>query len=417
MNPQQAVKFKLALAGAGRRLKAALSFLAAAVLFAACATHPKKPAPPPGPQNAGTEPRFRLGAPLPVKADPGIQLYPTEFNYLPGWSQDDHAAAFKSFQHSCESWLSQPDERALGGVFALGSIGDWKLLCNIQVRGGEEKQFFEKWFRPFAVAASGGFDGLFTGYYLPELHGSRQKTARYNVPIYGVPADLIKRNGQYGRLEKGRFMPYHDRAAIRRGALAGKHAEILWVDNEVDAFFMEIQGSGRIIMDDGRVQGVGYAGKNGHAYHPIGKSLVDRGYIPREQISMQSIRAWIEKHPEEGRQLMLENRSVVFFKLAAAKAQEGPIGAMNVPLTAGHSLAVDKNYLPMGVPLWLDAEHPDGDQRIRRLLMAQDTGGAIRGVIRGDVYWGQGPQAGELAGLMKSAGRFFILIPRHIEAG
>lgn len=400
-------------------LKSSLLLLAI-LLLAACSAPMQKPVSVPvtaNPVQIETEPAFKLGPPQKVKADDSIQLYPTEFNDLPGWRSDNHGMAFTSFKNSCTVWLSQPDNQPLSGVFALGRIADWKRLCAIQVRSGEEKLFFEKWFKPYAVANSGGFDGLFTGYYLPELHGSFKKTKRYNVPIYGVPRDLIKHHGQLGRLEKGRFVPYHDRAAIRRGALAGKMEEILWVDNEVDAFFMEVQGSGRIIMADGHVQGVGYAGKNGRAYYAIGKSLVDKGYIPREQISMQTIRAWIEQHPEEGKQLMLENQSVVFFKLTDTKAQEGPIGSMSTPLTAGYSLAVDKNYLPMGAPLWLDAEHPAGTQRLRRLVMAQDTGGAIKGVIRGDVYWGQGPQAGEMAGVMKSRGRFFILVPRHLTAG
>lgn len=387
-------------------------------MLAACSETPEKQPARPAPGVPGaTAPEYRLGPPQPVQADSSLQLYPTEFNYLPGWQQEDHAAAFRSFRHSCESWRGQPDGRTLGGVFALGSVGDWKLLCNVPVTAGSERQFFEQWFRPYAVAYAGGFDGLFTGYYLPELHGSYHRTARYNVPIYGVPKDLVHRGGRCGRLVKGRFVPYHDRAAIRRGALARQRAEILWVDDEVDAFFMEIQGSGRIIMENGHIQGVGYADKNGHAYHPIGKSLVDRGYIPREQISMQSIRTWIDQHPQEGRELMLENPSVVFFKLTEAKAHLGPVGSMNTPLSAGYSLAVDRSYLPMGVPLWLDAEHPSGNQRLRRLVMAQDTGGAIKGAIRGDVYWGQGHQAGQMAGGMKSRGRMFLLVPKQMTAG
>lgn len=285
------------------------------------------------------------------------------------------------------------------------------------VASGSERHFFEHWFRPYALANSGSFEGLFTGYYLPELHGSYRKTARFNVPVYGIPNDLVKQGPQIGRYAQGNLVPYYDRAEITAGALAGKHAELLWVDNEVDAFFMEVQGSGRVIMEDGHIQGVGYAGKNGRSYYAIGKWLVDNGYIPREQISMQSIRSWIAQNPEQGRQLLLKNPSVVFFKLTNADPGEGPVGTMNTPLTAGYSLAVDKNYLPLGVPLWLDAEHPAGNQRLQRLVMAQDTGGAIKGAIRGDVYWGQGPNAGEMAGIMKSTGRLFILAPKHIGVG
>jgi len=393
-----------------------LFYLAAVLLFAACSSTPDKPANTIA-SPSESEPQPKLGPAIPAKADDTVQLYPTEFAYLPGWHQDNHALAFSSFKRSCQSWQKQADEQPLSGIFELGQIGDWKKLCAIPVARGHEKQFFEKWFKPYAVADDNSFEGLFTGYYLPELHGSYQKTSRYRFPVYGIPRDLIKRDGQIGRLSQGQFVPYYGRTEITAGALNGKHAELLWVDDDIDAFFMEIQGSGRVIMPDGQVQGLSFAGKNGRAYYAIGKTLVDNGEIPREQISMQTIRAWIDSHPEEGRQLMLKNQSVVFFRLSAVKPSEGPVGSMNAPLTAGYSLAVDRDYLPMGIPLWLDAEHPQGKPRIRRLVMAQDTGGAINGVIRGDVYWGQGQTAAELAGLMKSKGRFYLLVPKHIAAG
>lgn len=397
-------------------LNSTVVFLILAGLISACSTTPKNPATKPGAVSHANQP-LKLGPPLKLKNNSSVLIYPTEFVDLAGWNNDNHAAAFSSFQRSCASWRIQPDDRKLGGIFELGRIGDWKQLCMVPVHNGQEKQFFEKWFRPYAVADNGSFDGLFTGYYLPELHGSYQKSARYHVPVYGIPKDLMKRDGQVGRLENGKFLPYYDRAEIVNGALTGKNAEILWVDNEIDAFFMEVQGSGRVIMEDGHMQGVGFAGKNGRSYYAIGKWLVDNGYIPLEQISMQNIRSWIESHPEEGRSLMLKNQSVVFFRLTDAKPSEGPIGTMSTPLTAGYSLAVDKNYLPLGIPLWLDAEYPIADQRLQRLVMAQDTGGAIKGLIRGDVYWGQGQQAGELAGVMKSRGRYFLLIPKHIALG
>lgn len=395
-----------------RSFKKSAALLIAALLFSACTGTPEKIEPRPDTQ-AG-EPPIKLGPPIRVKNDDALLIYPTEFGYLPGWNTDNHAAAFGSFRRSCESWRKQPDNRPLDGAFELGRIGDWKKLCAIPVRKGQEKQFFEQWFRPFAVADRGNFDGLFTGYYLPELHGSYRKSGRYHVPVYGIPKDLVKRDGQVGRIEKGQFLPYYDRAEIAGGALYGKGAEILWVDSEVDAFFMEVQGSGRVVMEDGRIQGVNYAAKNGRSYYAIGKTLVDSGQIPREEISMQSIKAWINKHPEQGRKLMLQNQSVVFFRLTDAKPSEGPMGSMSAPLTAGYSLAVDRNYLPLGVPLWLDAEHPAGNQRLRRLVMAQDTGGAIKGSIRGDFYWGQGQQAGDMAGTMKSRGRYFLLVPKHL---
>ena len=395
----------------------ALLLLVGATLFLAACTNSKDKPDSGGEPSASAEPVLKLGAPLMIKNDGSVQIFPTEFAYLAGWNKENHAAAFSSFQRSCQSWQLQADNKILGGVFELGRIGDWKRLCGKVVQPGEEKQFFETWFQPFAVADNNGFDGLFTGYYLPELHGSYKKSAQYHVPIYGVPKDMLKRDGKPGRLENGKIVPYYNRTEIAAGALEGKNLEILWVDDEVDAFFMEVQGSGRVVMEDGRVQGVGYAAKNGRPYYAIGKWLTDNGYIPKADISMQSIRAWIEKHPEEGRQLMLKNPSVVFFRLTDSKSAEGPIGTMGAPLTPGYSLAVDRSYLPLGVPLWLDMEPPVGNERLRRLVMAQDTGSAIKGLIRGDVYWGHGQQAGEIAGGMKAKGRYFLLIPRKLALG
>ncbi len=391
-----------------------LMLLFLSVLLAGCSSQPEKPSA----VSSSREPEIKLGTPVRVRNDSSVLMYPTEFHYLPGWHNDNHAEAFKSFRRSCDSWHKQPNHKPLNGIFELGTVGDWKRLCSVAVRNGQEKQFFEQWFQPYAIANNGSFNGLFTGYYLPELHGSYHRSARFNVPVYGIPQDLVKRGDQIGRIHNGQFLPYYNRTEIENGALQGQGAELLWVDSAVDAFFMEVQGSGRVIMENGHVQGVGFAGKNGRGYYAIGKTLVDRGIIAREDISMQTIRAWILQNPEEGRQLMRQNESVVFFRLTHAHPSEGPIGSMSTPLTARHSLAVDKNYLPLGIPLWLDAEHPTAsNQRLRHLVMAQDTGGAIKGLLRGDLFWGQGEQAGEAAGLMKSTGRYFLLIPKHLTAG
>lgn len=347
---------------------------------------------------AGASTPVITGAPINTRVG-GIQLYPSDFNVLPGWETEDHAAALRAFQNSCKHWRKMSPSKTLSGSFDLGSIGDWQAVCSKPVGFGQEKQFFEQWFKPYAVSENGNFDGLFTGYYLPELHGSYQQSARYNVPIYRMPS--------------GGLRTRYSRAEIKSGALANKGLELLWVDNEIDAFFMEIQGSGRVIMEDGSVRGLGFAGGNGHEYYAIGKTLVNNGEIAKEDISMQTIRAWIEQHPVEGEQLMLSNASYVYFRFTPADPTVGPAGAMAVPLTAQHSLAVDRKHMPLGVPIWLDAEHPV-QGRLRRLVMAQDTGGAIKGAIRGDVYWGQGEKASALAGPMKSRGFFFLLVPRSI---
>lgn len=339
------------------------------------------------------------GAPISTRLA-NVQLYPSDFNLLPGWEIEDHVAALKAFQHSCKRWRTMPADKTLSGSFQLGRIADWQAICSKPVMRGQERQFFEKWFKPYAVSENGNFDGLFTGYYLPELHGSYTQSARYDVPIYRMPDNPSLRS--------------QSRAAIKSGALANKGLELLWVDNEIDAFFMEIQGSGRVIMEDGSVLGLSFAGGNGHPYYAIGKTLVNNGEISKEDISMQTIRAWIEQHAVEGEQLMLSNSSYVFFRFSPVDPNVGPKGAMAVPLTPQHSLAIDNKNLPYGVPIWLDADHPIQGQRLRRLLMAQDTGGAIKGVIRGDVYWGQGDKASQMAGPMKSKGHYYLLIPRNI---
>ncbi len=349
-----------------------------------------------GPEGASTP--VVTGAPMGTRVS-NIQLHPSDFDVLPGWQTEDHEAALRAFQQSCKHWRKMSPSKLLSGSFPLGSIGDWQNVCAKVATAGQARQFFEQWFKPYAVSENGSFDGLFTGYYLPELHGSYQKSARYNVPIYRMPSGGLR---------------HFSRAQIKAGALANKGLELLWVDNEIDAFFMEVQGSGRVIMEDGSVRGLGFAGGNGHEYYAIGKTLVNNGEIAKEDISMQTIRAWIEQHPVEGEQLMLSNASYVYFRFTPADPTVGPAGAMAVPLTAQHSLAVDRKHMPLGVPIWLDAEHPV-QGRLRRLVMAQDTGGAIKGAIRGDVYWGQGEKASKMAGPMKSRGFFFLLIPRTVS--
>ncbi len=382
--------------------------LMVAVLITACSETPVKPK-----ISVESEPEIVYEKPIQAKYSSSVNLYPTEFAYLANWQQDNHAQAYAAFRRSCEYWNKLPNTKKMSGVFDLGTVGDWKPLCNITVFAGNERAFFERWFKPHAVSKGDTFKGLFTGYFVPQLRGSYVRTERYSMPIYRKPDDLVKRGGRTGRMQWGKLVPYYNRAEIYDGALANKGLELLWVDNMLDAYFMEVQGSGRVLMEDGTLQGVSYAAKNGHAYFAIGKALVDSGEVSKEDISMQTIRAWILKHPKEGVELMRRNRSYVFFRLTPIKAGEGAVGAMTVPLTAKRSLAIDRKHLPLGIPIWLDAEHPTNEnQRLRQLMMAQDTGGAIKGAIRGDFYWGEGHKAGELAGEMKSAGRYFILIPR-----
>jgi membrane-bound lytic murein transglycosylase A len=243
------------------------------------------------------------------------------------------------------------------------------------------------------------------------------------VPLYRKPDDLVMVDlGEFrenlkgeriaGRVIDGRLRPYEDRTRIEGGALKGRDLEMVWVDDPVDAFFLHIQGSGRITLEDGSVMRVGYAGQNGHPYIAVGRELIARGVLTKENVSMQSIREWLHANPGEASGLMNKNPSFVFFRPLDG---EGPLGAQGVALTPGRSLAVDRSFVPYGLPVWLDAQDPlDGAARVRRLMVAQDTGGAIRGPVRGDVFWGHGADAELRAGRMKSPGRYYLLIPRTV---
>lgn len=376
-----------------------------------------------------------------------LVLRPARFADLPGWRQDDQAAALAAWLRSCERIESLAPSEPLGGAgmagrtgttgtgaagtAPFGSAGDWQRVCAAarRVAPGGARAFFERELMPFAATASGEPEGLFTGYYEPLLHGSRRRHGRFTVPIYGRPPELVtvdlglfreELRGQRtaGEVVDGALVPFADRAAIAAGTLAGRDLEIAWVDDPVDAFFLEIQGSGRIELAEGGVLGVGYAAQNGHPYFAIGRDLVERGALRPEEVSLQSIRRWLAAHPAEAPRVMARNASYVFFQEVPG---DGPLGAEGVVLTPGRSLAVDLAYLPLGVPVWLAGKAPapvegQPDRPLRRLLVAQDTGGAIRGPVRGDVFWGHGEPAAEVAGRMKHPGRIWLLLPRTAAA-
>lgn len=366
------------------------SVLLAALLatLAGCAVAPPPPAAP--------------GAPA------GLTLTPVTFDQLPGWRQDRQAAALPAIHRSCARIAQLPADRPLGAATVGGLAADWRAPCAAAARipAGNDaaaRYFIETWFAPYLAAATTGNPGLFTGYYEAELHGSRTRSTRYPVPIYRLPPDLGAGKARDG----GKYLT---RSQIGGGALAGRGLELLWVDDPVDAFFLHVQGSGRVAMDDGRVVRLGYAGDNGHAYASLGRELVARGFIAKENLSMQSIRQWIAANPEQGANLMAQNPRYIFFREVVG---EGPIGAQGVALTPGRSLAVDPAFVPLGVPLWLDTIDPlDSRVPLRRLMVAQDTGSAIKGPVRGDVFFGFGEAAARQAGVMKAAGRYYLLLPR-----
>jgi membrane-bound lytic murein transglycosylase A len=373
---------------------------------------------------------LRLEGWHPSGGEERLVLEPASFEDLPGWSQDDLSQALPALLRSCRRLLSRPSGEALNIADTAGTAGDWKAVCEAAARipAGAARSFFESRFQPFEASADGDPEGLFTGYYEPLLHGSRTRSDRYRVPLYIRPPDLVtvdlgafreELKGQKiaGRLEEGSLIPYPDRKAIESGALAGRDLELVWVDDPIDAFFLQIQGSGRVRLEDGKEMRVGYAAQNGHPYFAIGRDLIERGALTKETVSMQSIRRWLEEHPDEADDVMARNASYVFFQELKG---EGPLGAEGVALTPGRSLAVDLHHWPLGVPVWLDAEAPspnpgEPDRPLRRLLVAQDTGGAIRGVVRGDVFWGHDEDAAEIAGRMKHRGRLWVLLPRPIR--
>jgi membrane-bound lytic murein transglycosylase A len=305
-----------------------------------------------------------------------------DFGELDGWAADDHQAALTAFRETCD---------AMDGT-------DWQPLCNLAADAGatpaSARAFFELFFRPVLI---GDPPALFTGYYEPELAGSPVRTPRYTVPLYRRPPDLA--DGQV----------YHSRATIEGGILTGRGLELVWLDDPVEAYFLQVQGSGRIRMPDGRVVRVGYAGRNGHAYVSVGKEMVRRGLRTIEQVSAQDIKAFVRANPAAGAAMLNINPSYIFFRVIdELPADKGPIGAMGRSITTLRSVAIDPAFTPLGAPVWIEK---DGAAPIRRLMIAQDTGGAIKGLQRADIFYGTGADAGDAAGAINDGGRMIVLLP------
>jgi len=393
-----------------------ISLTAVALALAGCATQaPQQPAQPAQPQPPVQQPPVQ-----PPKAEPAkpaaIQFVPATFAALPGWERDDVRAAWPAFMSSCS---------------VLVKRAEWKEPCSIarQVNGNDDKAirlFFESFFEPRQVIAPDGADaGLVTGYYEPLLRGSRKKGGPFQTPLYKVPDDMItvdlasvypelKGMRLRGRLQGKKLVPYATREQIERADFAGK--ELLWVDDPVEAFFLQVQGSGRVQLGDETVR-VAYADQNGHPYKSIGRYLVEKGELTAEQATAQGIKAWIAGHPTRMAELFNANPSYVFFreeKLPDPKI--GPKGSLGVPLTPQRSVAIDATQLPLGAPVFLSTTHANSDIPLQRLVMAQDTGGAIRGAIRVDYFFGFGTEAAENAGRMKQKGNVWVLMPKEISS-
>jgi membrane-bound lytic murein transglycosylase A len=355
--------------------------------------------------------------------DPAIsdRLCPLTFADLQGWTDDDHAAAFGAFRRGAKVLGGHPPKlRGLGtDPAALAAALADTIAMPAIVSGSDARAFFEERFVPFEVAREG--DGFFTGYYEPVVTGSRAPTERFRYPLYRQPPELIEvAPGEiagldpafrFARRTESGHSEYFDRRAIAEGALTGRGLEIAWLADPVDVFFIHIQGAAAIRLEDGRTMRVTYAAKSGHPYTPIGRVLIEMGALSREEATMQGIRTWLAANPARAGDVMAKNRSYIFFRETADDG-EGPVAAAKVPLAAGRSLAVDRTLHAFHSPVWVETRLPDGAP-FRSLTVAHDTGSAIVGPARGDIFFGSGDGAGEIAGAMRSSGRFVLLKPRE----
>lgn len=407
------------------RQHARTALLLAALFTAGCATQPAPTTVPakPKPSAATTRAPAKPApctpcAPAEPEKPPVVtpNLSAADWPSLPGWQEDDLLAAWPAWLQSCSALKTRPEWQAACATAETLNPADAQA-----VRG-----YFESGFTLYqSRQADGGEQGLITGYYEPLLRGSRTPSAQYAVPLYRVPTDLLtvdlssvypdlKNMRLRGRVEGNKVVPYLARAEIDNGANPLQGSELVWVDNPVEAFFLQIQGSGRVALADGGMMRVGYADQNGYPYRSIGRVLAERGELPLAQTSMQNIKAWGSKNPHKLPELLAQNPSYVFFRELPDNGGNGPLGALGVPITGERSIAVDARAIPLGAPVWLATTIPFSDQPLNRLVMAQDTGGAIRGNVRADYFWGFGDEAGKKAGMMKQQGRMWVMLPKEM---
>jgi peptidoglycan lytic transglycosylase A len=362
---------------------------------------------------------------------PDSQLEPLRWADLDGWAADDHLAAFEAYQVSCQPFrrIKRPsDERTIYNAL-------WEACrraAAVRPASAESaRAFFEENFRPVRITRLGDPQGFLTGYYEPIVQGSRFPSPEFHVPLYRRPRDLVAAGHKPGaaafpnkgaligrRNEKDEIVPYHDRGAIDDGALDGQGLEICWLKDPFEALSIQIQGSARVILEDGTPLRINYDSHNGYPYTAVGRVLIERNLVPREEMSMQRIRDWMAANPDEAPKLRATNRSYVFFRITGLSNDGEPVGAQGVPLMPGRSIAVDKIHV-YGTPFFIEASLPIESAKpttpFRRLMIAQDTGSAIVGPARADLYWGAGDDAGRIAGRIRYPGRFAMLIPRELD--
>lgn len=405
-----------------KRFSVTPALLSALLILAGCAMSPKgKPVatvPPTPPASVpAPAPVTVPSTPSALTAKPSDYLRLANFSDLPGWAEDDLRQSWPAMLASCD---------------ALGKRAEWLTVCAAAavVNPGDEKSvraFYESQFIPHQLRnLDGSLQGTVTGYYEPLLRGSRIRSGPFQTALYRAPDDLltIDLGGVYpelknlrlrGRLAGNKVIPYPSRAElVQQNLLAGK--ELLWVDDPVEAFFLQVQGSGRVVIESSReTVRVAYADQNGHPYRSIGRYLVDKGELALDQASMQGIKSWVAANPGRRQELLNANPSFVFFREEKiTDPSKGPKGSLGVPLTPQRSIAVDPQFISLGAPVFLSTTQPNSVQPLRRLMLAQDTGGAIRNPVRADLFWGFGAEAGELAGRMKQSGQMWVLLPRTL---
>src|SRR5437868_3221499 len=412
---------------AGSRAVGLVLLLAPFAAIAAPASHPAGAEDIP-PTEHRHLPYPRPEAPLQIS---GGQYAPLAWANVEGWNQDDHLQAYKAFRLSCKpiSAEQQPpaDPKALGVSL--------RVPCRAAKAAriwddAKARSFFEEHFLPLRISRVGEDEGFVTGYYEPVIDGSRTRTEVYSVPVYRRPSNLFVRGfkqdaslpnkGQvFRKIGRRKLVPYYDRAEIEDGAIAGRGLEICWLKNQTDLLFAQIQGSARVRIEDGPTLRINYDAHNGYPYTAVGRILIDRGLIPKEQMSMQKIREWMEQNPDGANELRRQNRSYVFFREVALSDRDEAVGAQGVPLTPGRSIAVDKSLHVYGTPFFIEGELPIESEQsktpFRRLMIAQDTGSAIVGPARADLYFGAGLEAGKVSGRLRHNARFVILVPKSVD--
>ena len=363
---------------------------------------------------------------------PETQYEPVAWAMIDGWADDDHNAAFASFLNSCKAILQGPPSR--NGQPMVGALFK---VCQRAVEAepqkpGEARAFFEQNFRPVRISPLGTPDGFVTGYYEPIVEGLSKRSDGFDYPLYRKPSNLLpggrmavagapvasegKKKKKHG--PKRRLVSYYERAAIDDGVLAGRDLEICWLKDPIESFFAHIQGSVRVVLDDGRLMRLNYAAANGQPYYAVGRWLIERNIVSKDEMSMDRIREWMERNPKEGEELRRKNKSYVFFRETNLPVNEEPIGAQGISLTPGRSIAVDRKLHTYGTPFFISAHLPiEGlkpDTWFKRLMIAQDTGGAIVGPARADLYFGAGDEAASVAGRLRHYGKFVMLVPKAL---